>query len=102
MTDKINGVQKSVDAAQLRQNSAGARPGVESGRENRNVPASETVRLTDSALELQRLLATVDAGEPVDIDRVEQIRQAVSEGRYEIDSRQIAERFLALERSLES
>jgi negative regulator of flagellin synthesis FlgM len=60
-------------------------------------PATDSVSLTESARRLSELSSEAAAGEAVDIGRVESVRQAIDEGVYEIDPRQIAERLLALD-----
>ena len=50
--------------------------------------------LTDSARQLQSLLRAGDAAEAVDSGRVEAARQAIADGSYAVDSRQVAERLL--------
>lgn len=60
-------------------------------------PPTDSVSLTESARQLSELSSEAAAGEAVDMSRVESVRQALDEGVYEIDPRQIAERLLALE-----
>ncbi|NDY97096.1 flagellar biosynthesis anti-sigma factor FlgM [Wenzhouxiangella limi] len=61
---------------------------------------TDSVSLTESARRLSELASEAAAGEAVDIGRVESARQALEEGVYEIDPRQIAERLLALDDGL--
>ncbi|MFP4209270.1 MAG: flagellar biosynthesis anti-sigma factor FlgM [Wenzhouxiangella sp.] len=58
---------------------------------------TDSVSLTESARRLSELSSEAATGDAVDLGRVESVRQALDEGVYEIDPRQIAERLLALE-----
>lgn len=56
--------------------------------------------LSDVAQSLKPQSAASSTGQ-VDTQRVEQIRQAIADGTYHIDTAQLAERFLALETTLD-
>ena len=61
---------------------------------------SDTVSLTDTAArlaELDRALANVPV---VDAQRVEEVKQAISEGRYQIDPAKVADKLLSFETAL--
>jgi negative regulator of flagellin synthesis FlgM len=59
----------------------------------------DQLKLTDSALALQEAARTGDTS-AIDSQRVEQLRQAVTDGSYKVDASRIADRMLALEQQL--
>jgi negative regulator of flagellin synthesis FlgM len=69
----------------------------QTGNNNRG---SDTVSLTDSAARLQSIQARLANVPIVDSQRVDNIRQALNEGGYQIDTNAIADRLLAFETSL--
>lgn len=77
----------------------GARPG--SGKGNVQ-PTSEAggVHLSKDALSLQSLDAAVHSASDVDEARVAKVRQAISDGTYQVDPRNVAVKMLALDRQL--
>lgn len=60
----------------------------------------ETVTLTDIAQQLNTLEHNISILPAVDVQRVETIRQSLTDGSYQIDSNRIAEKFLAFEAAL--
>ncbi len=54
------------------------------------VKAGDTVALSPEAQNLSRLQEKIDAAPEVDSERVAQIRQAISEGRFEINAERLA------------
>jgi negative regulator of flagellin synthesis FlgM len=58
---------------------------------------SETVSLTDTARQLRSLENRLSTLPAVDIQRVENVKQALADGSYEFDSERAAEKFLQLE-----
>jgi negative regulator of flagellin synthesis FlgM len=54
----------------------------------------------DDELVLSDTARSIAASEAFDREKVEAIKLAISEGNYPLDSRRIAENFLALERLL--
>ena len=81
----------SVDTA-LRKVGGSAQPGGAS-----SIPESEVVTLTDLAARLQRLTEAVDRLPVVDQARVAEFKQAIDNGEYRIDDRQIADKLMAFE-----
>ena len=61
---------------------------------------SDTVNLTSSAKLLERLDKTLTALPAVDLERVAEIRTAIENGDYEIDSDAIADAIIRIDRSL--
>lgn len=66
------------------------------GAKGSAAPSGDRVTLTDAA---QRLLKSTEAetGAPVDSSRVAEIRAAIENGTYQIDSRKIADALLAID-----
>ncbi|MDT8438407.1 MAG: flagellar biosynthesis anti-sigma factor FlgM [Wenzhouxiangellaceae bacterium] len=57
----------------------------------------DSVNVSESARALQAGLEIASSGQPFDGARVNEIRQALAEGRYQIDSERVAERLLNFE-----
>jgi negative regulator of flagellin synthesis FlgM len=95
-----------IDAFSAPRPLAGARPtatmaaGLGSGEPVRRVSGGDQLRLTDTAVLLARLEPEVAAQPEIDLARVEALRNAVNEGRYELRPEVIADRLLGLERDL--
>ncbi len=60
----------------------------------------DTVSLTDTATNLQKINQTINALPVVDTQRVESIRQAIANGSYEIDPQSTAEKMLGFEAAM--
>jgi negative regulator of flagellin synthesis FlgM len=79
--------------------------GADSGR-TANEPASTTqppqdrVELSDGARTLRSAARVVADLPAVDSSRVDEIRRAISEGRYHVDPVRLAQKFLELENDL--
>ena len=71
----------------------------EGGGENRNEQV-DTVELSAEVQALQNVEARIRDLPEVDEARVESIRNAIAEGRFEVDADRIAARLLSLERAL--
>ena len=65
----------------------------------RSAAAGETVELTTGAQLLERLEKSLESLPAVDAQRVAEIKSAIENGDYEIDSQAIADAMLRLERS---
>lgn len=61
---------------------------------------ADTVSLTDTAAKLQSLERSLDKLPVVDSERVSELRQAIADGSYEVNSARVADKLLNLERSL--
>lgn len=61
----------------------------------------ESVNVSDSARALQAGLERASRGEAFNAERVNEIRQALAEGRYQIDSERVAAKLLNFESLLE-
>lgn len=60
----------------------------------------EEVRISEDAQAIERLAREVRSAESFDEQRVKDITQAISEGRYPVDNQRVAEKFLELESQL--
>ncbi len=58
------------------------------------------VALSDHAQTLQRLQQAVQAGDPVRLDVVDQLRHQIAAAEYQVDSPKVAEKILETERVL--
>jgi negative regulator of flagellin synthesis FlgM len=86
---------------------ASTRPGPSTGRagsaSDPSAPATGTtdsVHLTDAATRLQQLDEQLANAPAIDHARVEELRQAITEGRYKVDTVHVADKLIALERTL--
>jgi len=61
---------------------------------------TDLVTITPSAANLQAAERSMKAVPVIDVERVEQIRNAIKNGEYEIDAAKIADKFISLESSL--
>ncbi|NOX50110.1 MAG: flagellar biosynthesis anti-sigma factor FlgM [Gammaproteobacteria bacterium] len=57
----------------------------------------DSVRISDDANSLRELAKNIDSQDSFDEAKVNEIKQAITEGRYPVNSRQLAENFLELE-----
>ena len=63
---------------------------------------ADTVSLSDNAVQLGKLDNSVVAAPVVDTQRVEQVKQAISNGTYEIDAEKVADKLMQFESILTS
>ena len=61
---------------------------------------ADSVQLTDTAAKLAELQAEVSAADGVDLERVEEIRQQIADGSYEIDADRVADALMTMEKEL--
>ena len=62
--------------------------------------ANDSVSISKDAATLRNVQSQLGTQDSFDEARVDEIKQAISEGRYPIDSRRLAEKFLQLETQL--
>ena len=60
------------------------------------------MEITDTASRLRRLETEIASLPVIDRPRVEAIHTTIAEGRYQIDTTEVAEKLVDIERSLES
>jgi len=61
---------------------------------------TDSVSLTDTATRLQQLDELLANAPEIDRARVDQLRQAIADGRYKMDTVHVADKLIALERTL--
>jgi negative regulator of flagellin synthesis FlgM len=101
MVNDINGFRnRSVDSPDGkpvgRSNSTAGRPGSPAAAAG----TTDTVQLTEAAGRLRELDALLAQTPEVDSARVDDLRRAIAEGRYTVDSVHVADKLIALEQSL--
>lgn len=62
---------------------------------------ADTVSLTDAATQMKKLEQSLANVPVVDSQRVEGLRQAIDQGRYDVDSEHVAEKFMGFEARLQ-
>lgn len=65
--------------------------------ENASSSSEDRVEISADATSVGRLAANLESQESFDAERVAEIRTAIENGEYPIDSRRLAEKFLQLE-----
>ncbi len=103
MSIDINGISSSrvhvpPDESQVKQQIEQQPANTETG----NSSTADTVSISDNAAQLGKLGNTVDTGPVVDMQRVEQVKQAISDGTYEVDATKIADKLMQFESILKS
>lgn len=64
--------------------------------------ASDSVSLSDNAVQLGKLDNSAIETPVVDAQRVEQVKQAISSGTYEVDAKKVADKLMQFESILKS
>jgi len=98
MSIEINGVpatkvQSSTDDSQLKQAVEQPSTQQESGKSS----TADTVSLSDNAVQLGKLENSVVSTPVVDTQRVEQVKQAIKDGSYEVDPARVADKLMQFE-----
>ncbi len=86
-------VQGATDETQLKQAVEQPSAQQESGKSS----TSDTVSLSDNAVQLGKLGNSVASSPVVDAQRVEQVKQAIENGNYEVDPARVAEKLMQFE-----
>lgn len=63
---------------------------------------ADTVSISDNAANIGKATATVDTAPVVDAKRVEQVKQAIADGTYEVDAAKVADKLMQFESVLKS
>jgi len=87
---------------------SGDRPRVKDGQQesgsstarSENPAPTDTVSLTDVGMRLAEVGRVLESAPVVDVQRVNEVKQAVSEGRYQVDPARVADKLLAFENAL--
>jgi len=105
MSIDINGlsapkVQAPTDDSRLKQSVEQQQAKTETGQSS----TSDTVSLSDNAVQLGKLnnSAIAISAPVVDTQRVEQIKQAIENGTYEVNAKKVADRLMQFESILKS
>ena len=100
MSGEITGIgPRPMHTAEARGQSAGSGETNVSPLHKRDGP-TDSVQITDSATKLKALEARISDMPQVDSKRVEALRAAISEGRFHIDSVEVAEKLVEFETAL--
>jgi negative regulator of flagellin synthesis FlgM len=86
-------VASTTDDSQVRQSVEQTSTQQESGKSS----TTDTVSLSDNAVQLGKLENTVVSTPVVDTQRVEQVRQAIKDGSYEVDPARVADKLMQFE-----
>ena len=98
MAMEINGlppskVSSSADDPQVKQTREQPSAEQESARSS----TADTISLSDNAVQLGKLGSNVVNTPVVDTQRVEQVKQAIQDGTYEVDPARVAEKLMQFE-----
>ncbi len=101
MTDKINGYGRT----ELPASRSGSVKRTEQGESARSAGGEESTRtdavaLTDTAVRLKRIEASLAELPEVDQARVDALREQVDAGDYQVDGKEIARKLMQLEQDL--
>ena len=101
MTIEINNLTPSkahrpADEAKLNQSSEQPVAEQESGKSS----AKDTVSLSDNAVQLGKIDNTVSSPPVMDTQRIEALKQAISNGSYEVDPVKVADKLMKFESML--
>ena len=98
MSIDINGIPPSkaastTDDSQVKQTLEQTATEQESGKSS----SADTVSLSDNAVQLGKLDSASASTPVVDTQRVEQVKQAIKDGSYEVDPAKIADKLMQFE-----
>jgi len=103
MSIDINGISSAKvhappDDGNVKQQSEQTQAKTETG-----VPSTaDTVSISDNAAQLGKIGNSIDASPVVDAKRVEQVKQAISDGSYKVDAAKVADKLMQFESILKS
>ncbi|PLW83996.1 flagellar biosynthesis anti-sigma factor FlgM [Kineobactrum sediminis] len=98
MPNSVNGLGTAPPQGPSRQAATPASDG--QAKTATGASTADTLQLTDSARQLQQLVELAAAAETVDNARVAATRQAIADGQYTVDTRQIADNLLQFDEQL--
>ncbi len=90
--------QRSTDDTKLNQSSDQPAARQETGKSS----ATDTVSLSDNAVQLGKAEHSVATTPVIDTQRVEQLKQAIANGSYEVDAGKVADKLMQFESILKS
>lgn len=97
MADKISGLNNGLEVTQTRRTQAER---VQRESESASQTANDEVKLTDTAVRLQKLEAQLSESSEVDQSRVDAVREKLQAGTYSMDPQRIADRLMEIEQEL--
>ena len=97
MADKISGLNSSLD---ITKTSAKQTEKVQRESEAPSRASNDDVKLTDTAVRMQKLEAQLAETPEVDRSRVDAVREKLQSGSYSVDPQRVAERLMQIERDL--
>jgi negative regulator of flagellin synthesis FlgM len=104
VTDKISAYSTAEPVAPIKGSNGNGvvtdKPQGEGSAAAVSAPTGDTVTLTNSARSMQKIEEAVAKAPVVDSAKVAAVKQAVSSGTYQIDSRRVAGKMLQFERGL--
>ena len=103
MSIDVNGVSSTQIPARVggsadEAKAAEQKPATDTGQSS----AADTVSLSDNAKQLGQIESKVSSSPVVDTQRVEAVKQAISEGSFEIDPAKIADKLMQFESMLKA
>lgn len=100
MNGKIDGLPLQPQNTRTANASRAANKQAQAQSQPNQAAPNDTVNLTPSAQNLQRLEQSLATTPAVDHNRVDSIRQALANGQYEINSQRIADQLLQSDQAL--
>ena len=103
MSIDINGISSAkvhvpTDESHVKQQVEQQSANTETGKSS----TADTVSISDNATQLGKMGNAVDTTPVVDMQRVEQVKQAISNGTYEVDATKVADKLMQFESILKS
>ena len=103
MSIDINGISSAkahapLDDSQAKQQVEQSPANLETGKSS----TADTVSISDNATQLGKMGNAVDTTPVVDMQRVEQVKQAINNGTYEVDAAKVADKLMQFESILKS
>ena len=103
MSIDINGISSAkvhvpADESHVKQQVEQQAANTETGKSS----TADTVSISDNATQLGKLGNAVDTTPVVDMQRVEQVKQAIINGTYEVDATKVADKLMQFESILKS
>ena len=99
MTDAINSANRAARVDVLAENDR-LKKAEEAEKFRKAAPANEPARPAADEIRLSAAASGKMEGPDFDAEKVERIKQAIRDGNYPLDSRRIAESFLAIEKMI--
>ncbi len=93
--DSNNGIKPGSNGSNSRTNTVAPRePATQSGPAQDKRPSRDSVELSAEAQSMNRLEENLAQLPDVDVERVATLKQAIADGRFEIDAERIAQNML--------